>query len=122
MTSLIHDLYHAADAAHGHVNHDRTYVITAGVLALITAAATATYFVKDFPLWNWGEGIGVTAFLLICMVAKFIGVVSIFMHLKFDNKILSWCFYSGLVLAIFVYIGVMTAFRLWWSGSHMVTG
>ena len=37
------------------------------------------------------------------MVAKFITVVSYFMHLKFDNKLFSFLFYLGLVLAVFVY-------------------
>ena len=34
------------------------------------------------------------------MVVKFLTVVSYFMHLKFDNKIFSFMFYLGLVLAV----------------------
>ena len=37
--------------------------------------------------------------LLVLMAIKFVTVVSLFMHLRFDNKIFSWLFYSGLFLA-----------------------
>ena len=121
MTAVTHDeVVH--EESHEHVSHDRTYVKTALVLAVITAIETATYFFKDFPLWSWGEGVGITIFLLVMMTLKFVGVVSIFMHLKYDSKILSWCFYAGLFLALFVYLGVMAVFRLFWDGSHMLPG
>jgi cytochrome c oxidase subunit 4 len=45
------------------------------------------------------------------MVAKFVIVVSYFMHLKFDNKIFSFLFYSGLVLAIGVYVAFLATFH-----------
>jgi hypothetical protein len=38
------------------------------------------------------------------------------MHLKFDNRLLTYAFYSGMVLAIGVYLGVLTTFRIWWGG------
>jgi hypothetical protein len=40
------------------------------------------------------------------------------MHLRFDKKILTVAFYSGLVLAVLVYVGVLCMFRIWWPGSH----
>ena len=49
--------------------------------------------------------------LLILMVIKFVMVVSLFMHLRFDNKMFSWLFYSGLFLAIFVYAVALMTFR-----------
>jgi cytochrome c oxidase subunit 4 len=45
------------------------------------------------------------------MVIKFTTVVSLFMHLRFDNKIFSWLFYTGLFLAIFVYTAALLTFR-----------
>ena len=48
--------------------------------------------------------------LLAMMVIKFVMVVSIFMHLKFDNKIFSYMFYSGLILAILVYVAALASF------------
>lgn len=124
MTAVAHDEHHHASPeeleAHDHKSHDRTYVLTALFLAGVTALETATYFFKECPVWHWGDGIGVTTVLLVCMFVKFITIAHFFMHLKYDSKLLSICFYSGLILAVTVYIAVMTAFRLWWSGSHMV--
>ena len=36
-----------------------------------------------------------------------------FMHLRFDNKLLSWVFVAGLVLAVAVYIVMLTTFEYW---------
>ena len=53
--------------------------------------------------------------LLILMVAKFITVVSYFMHLKFDNKLFSFLFYLGLGLAVFVYAVALSTFHFFGS-------
>lgn len=107
--------------AHGeHKSHDRTYVITAAVLGVITFVETATFLWPTVPVWDWGEGVGLTLFLVVLMIVKFVGVASIFMHLKYDNKLLATCFYSGLILAICVYFAVMFAFRFFFAGSQMV--
>jgi cytochrome c oxidase subunit 4 len=53
--------------------------------------------------------------LLIMMAIKFIMVVSLFMHLKFDNKIFSWLFYSGLILAVLVYCAFLACFQFFSS-------
>ena len=45
------------------------------------------------------------------MVIKFVMVVSYFMHLKFDNKMFSFLFYAGLVLAIGVYAAFLATFK-----------
>ena len=47
----------------------------------------------------------------IMMVIKFVMVVSYFMHLKFDNKMFSFLFYAGLVLAIGVYAAFLATFK-----------
>ena len=49
--------------------------------------------------------------LLIMMAIKFVMVVSYFMHLKFDNKVFSWLFYTGLVLAVGVYCAALATFK-----------
>ena len=54
--------------------------------------------------------------LLILMAIKFVTVVSLFMHLRFDNKIFSWLFYSGLFLAVFVYVVALLTFRFFDGG------
>ena len=49
--------------------------------------------------------------LLILMAVKFFTVVSYFMHLKFDNRIFSLLFYTGLFLAIGVYCAALATFH-----------
>jgi hypothetical protein len=44
-------------------------------------------------------------------LVKFVTVVSYFMHLKFDNKLFTYLFYSGLILAICVYCGFLATFK-----------
>jgi hypothetical protein len=55
---------------------------------------------------------------MIMMAVKFFTVLYIFMHLKFDKPLLTWVFYSGLVLAALVYLAMLSAFRIWWPESH----
>lgn len=79
------------------------YVRIALILAVLTALETSTYWI-DFAGFN-------TALLLILMTIKFVMVVSFFMHLKFDNPLFSWMFYSGLLLAVGVYVGALATFK-----------
>jgi hypothetical protein len=51
--------------------------------------------------------------LMILMAVKFFTILYIFMHLKFDKPILTRIFYSGLVLAMLVYLAMLTTFRFW---------
>jgi cytochrome c oxidase subunit 4 len=53
--------------------------------------------------------------LMIMMVVKFVMVVSYFMHLKFDSKIFTFLFYTGLGLALFVYITALATFKFFIS-------
>jgi cytochrome c oxidase subunit 4 len=71
------------------------YVRIAAILAAITALEVSTYYIDLGALF--------LPTLLIMMAVKFVIVVSYFMHLKYDNKLFSWVFYAGLILAITVY-------------------
>jgi len=71
------------------------YVRIAVILAAITGLEVATYYVDFGALF--------LPSLLLMMAVKFVIVVSFFMHLKFDNKLFSWVFYAGLILALTVY-------------------
>jgi len=53
--------------------------------------------------------------LLILMAIKFVMVASLFMHLRGDSKIFSYLFYSGLILAIGVYVAFLATFRFFAS-------
>ena len=92
------------DTEHGeHGMSKRGYVTIALILAAITALEVSTYYVDFGPLF--------LPALLVMMVVKFFMVVSYFMHLKFDNKIFSWMFYTGLFLAVGVYVAALGTFH-----------
>lgn len=103
------------DGAVAPYSRDKVYVVTAIALAVLTAIEVIAVEV-DFVLWEGTRLL--TVWLLVLMAIKFVIVASVFMHLKFDKPILTWVFYSGLVLAVAVYLGALTAFRLWWPGEH----
>ena len=82
---------------------DRQYILIALILAVMTAAEVTLSYVDVGPIF--------LPALLILMVAKFLTVVSFFMHLKFDNKIFSFMFYLGLILAVGVYSAALATFH-----------
>ncbi len=96
------DAYHAHDG-HGHGATDKQYIVIAAILAAITAAEVTISYIDIGPIF--------LPALIIMMAAKFVIVVSYFMHLKFDSKIFSFLFYLGLSLAVFVYIVALATFH-----------
>ncbi len=89
-------------AADGHTS-DGEYIKIALILAAITAAEVATYYVE----------LSSTALLLVLMpmmVVKFAMVAWFFMHLKQDSRLFSRLFVTGIVLAFTVYAIVLFAF------------
>ena len=100
---------HAAHAEHDdHADHglsDWGYIKIAIILAILTAIEVLTYFV-DFGALEVPS-------LLILMVVKFEIVVAYFMHLKFDSKIFTWLFVTGLVLAMAVFAAMGTSMVFW---------
>ncbi len=99
-------------AHHGHDEHvpqDSYFVRIALILAFVTALETSTYWWGDW--FNGNLDRAVVPALLIMMAIKFVMIASIFMHLKFDNRIFSWMFYTGLGLAVFVYVVFLATFQ-----------
>jgi cytochrome c oxidase subunit IV len=95
---------HGHDAPHaGQHKPNSFYIKVAVALAIITGVEVALYYLDLGKLY--------LPVLLVLMVIKFTTVVSLFMHLRFDNRIFSWLFYSGLFLAIFVYVAALMTFR-----------
>jgi len=90
-----------------HGASDKQYIVIALILAVMTPAEVTLSYNDVGPL--------VLPALLILMVAKFITVVSYFMHLKFDNKLFTFLFYLGLVLAVFVYSVALATFHFFGS-------
>ena len=103
-TATDHSAEHVAEHADEHHGaSDKQYVIIALILAALTAIEVSTYYVDFGPLFM--------PTLFVLMTVKFVVVVSYFMHLKFDNKLFSYLFYTGLILALAVYIGALSTFK-----------
>jgi cytochrome c oxidase subunit IV len=103
-TNTEHGDGHGHDEPHtGQHKPNSFYIKVAVALAIITAVEVGLYYLDLGKLY--------LPTLLVLMVIKFTTVVSLFMHLRFDNKIFSWLFYSGLFLAIFVYTAALLTFR-----------
>jgi cytochrome c oxidase subunit 4 len=99
-TSTEHADEHA-DEHHG--ASDKQYIVIALILAALTAIEVSTYYIDFGPLFM--------PTLFVLMTVKFIVVASYFMHLKFDNKLFSYLFYTGLILAVLVYAGALSTFK-----------
>ena len=99
----------------GHDDHDdhpsdRSYVMIALGLAVLTAIEVALFIFEDQIADSLGVG-SIKIALIALMVVKFWIVGSYFMHLKFDNPILTQLFVFGLVLAVVVYFIMLSAFE-----------
>jgi cytochrome c oxidase subunit 4 len=94
---------HDQAGGHEHGMSDIGYIKVALLLAVLTAIEVSTYYVDFGPFF--------IPVLLILMVVKFFIVVSYFMHLKFDSKVFTWMFYSGLFLAVGVYVAFLATFK-----------
>lgn len=99
---------------HGAHPTDAQYMKIAAILAVITAAEVAVYYVKS------GLGDGFAPFLLALAAVKFFLVGAFFMHLRFDNRVLRRLFVTGIVLAVVVYIIVFLLLGVFSSthGAH----
>lgn len=96
--------------AHQHAHpSDATYIKVAIFLAVLTALEVGTYFVKD-PSTTF-----LVATLFPMMFIKFAVVCGVFMHLRFDNPLLRRVFIFGLILAVAVYVVVLTSMEFWSS-------
>jgi cytochrome c oxidase subunit IV len=98
------DEVHDEHEGHAHPK-DKTYVKIAIILAVLTALEVATYPAEDVL------GSAVIPILLVLMTIKFWYVAAFFMHLKFDTRMFSRVFVSGIVLAGAVYLAVLATFQ-----------
>jgi cytochrome c oxidase subunit 4 len=102
-----------ASAAHeetvtgvGHAHPtDRTYVGVALVLGLITAAEVVTFYVEEHL------GSLLAPILIALMIVKFVIVAGWFMHLRFDTNLFTRIFVAGVLLAVFVYLAMLSMFE-----------
>ena len=104
------------ERAHEDIEHeghasDLLYVQIAIVLAILTGMEVAWPYVTENVIEDQGPILMWP--LLTVMAIKFAMIAAFFMHLKFDNKILTRIFYSGLFLAVTVYVIALTTFQIW---------
>jgi len=88
-----------------------TYIKVVTVLAIITIIEVAIYYIEGL------SGVLVPA-LIVLSLAKFVGVVAWFMHLKFDDKRFMWIFVIGLAIAAACMAAVVVMMRSdeYWVG------
>ncbi len=88
-------------AAHeGHPSPSQ-YILVGLILGVVTAIEVAVYYVDALE----GALLGI---LMVLSAMKFILVVLWFMHLQFDNRLLSILFSGGLVLAVLLFIVMLS--------------
>lgn len=94
----------ASATAHAHDEHAghptlEAYVRIAIMLAIITGVEVAIYYIPALQ--------GVLIPLLVGLSAiKFVVVVGYFMHLKFDDKLLTGIFGAALIISIIMFIAL----------------
>jgi cytochrome c oxidase subunit 4 len=107
---------HDVDRGHGadHADHpsDLLYVKVALILAFLTALEVGTYFIEEI------ETRLLVIILFPMMIIKFGTVIMYFMHLKYDNHLFKRVFLFGLILAVVVFMIMLTTFRFW-SGDYL---
>ena len=107
------DSSHAAPAAahapgEGHATV-QTYIRVAIVLGILTAIEIGALYVPGLPQHI------LVALLLVFSVIKFALVVAFFMHLRYDNKLLTALFVGPLLIAMIIILALMALF-----GSYLL--
>jgi cytochrome c oxidase subunit IV len=101
------DSSHAAPAASAHDEGHasvQTYIRVAVVLAILTCIEIGALYVPGLP-----KHILVTL-ILVFGTMKFALVVAFFMHLRYDNKILTMLFVGPLLIATIIILALMALF------------
>ncbi|MCU1353635.1 MAG: hypothetical protein JWM05_2844 [Acidimicrobiales bacterium] len=104
-TAIPHDAEGNVEVMAHHGPSDVHYVRIAVLLGVLTAIEVALSY-AGLPI---KLEIGL---LLFVMAIKFVTVASHFMHLKFDDKMLTKIFYTGLILASGVYLAALSSLHL----------
>ncbi len=81
------------------------YVRIAVILFVITIIEVAIYYIE--PL----QGV-LVPMLIVFSLLKFVLVVLWFMHLRFDTRVFTWVFVSGILLTLSVFTVVLLTFFL----------
>lgn len=100
---------HAEEHKHAHPTW-KTYVMIGVVLTVITAVEVAIFYIPALASV-------LVPILLALSGAKFFIVVFYYMHLKSDDPVFRRVFFSPMVLALVVVIGLIILFKIIPPGS-----
>jgi len=89
---------------HAHSPSQARYVGIATFLAVITAIEVAIYYLDVVKL------LLITSLVFLAAI-KFATVAAFFMHLRFDGRLLTYIFVTGMVLALCVFLVVITTLK-----------
>ena len=107
MTATEHAEQHADHGEQGHAHpSDFQYVMIAMFLALITGAEVGLYYIKNLDF------VVLAGLLIVLMIVKSATVAAFFMHLRFDSKLFRRIFITGILLATFVYMVLLSSFHV----------
>ena len=97
---------HSQSEGNVHTGHPTplTYFKVAMTLSVITAAEVGIFYIEDL-------GIGIVPILVVLSTVKFAMVAMFYMHLKYDSRLFTSFFVTGLMLAFVVVIAVLALFR-----------
>ena len=82
------------------------------IIAIFLFAITIVEFVIILPVDFRGQGWTIAP-LAILSAIKFAAVIFFYMHLKFDNRMLTWVFLGGLALGFAVVLALIGLFASW---------
>ena len=103
---------HILGAHDHHVPKDAMFVKVFLLLVVVTAIEVLwAYLPFEDTENNWAH-FAYWGGLLGMMSVKFVIIAGTFMHLRFDNKLLTRLFYAGVILAVFVYMVALSTFQL----------
>ena len=100
--AVAHPEDHGATVEHAHPG-PRVYVIVALILGVITAVEVLIYNIAAL-------GDLLVPLLLVLSAAKFATVVAFFMHLRFDNRLFTFVFGFGLLVAFSIVSALLLLF------------
>ena len=102
---------------HTHGPTNGTYFKIFWILVGITVLEVSTYF---WDSWFDRNDTSVVAYplLIVLMIIKFGLIASFFMHLRFDDKMLTKIFYFGIVMAFVVYVAAMATMNIFTDNGN----
>ncbi len=90
---------------------DGTYVKIAAILTVLTAIEVSSYFLENGAIQLSRDFL--VSVILVLMVVKFAIVAMYFMHLKFDDPLLSRIFIAGILIALAVFVAMLSTLNFW---------